>query len=145
MRKINNNYLGTFYIEELENREEQDRVKLYDSNENYLDYLPLERYDDTDPTFEEQYDGYIKMLESFETVPDLMDWLVCDCDFIGSKDEMREIEEQVMPTDAIMEFLGFENPHYLVEPGAWYLERNFVAYNSITGLLVIEVRKSLNI
>lgn len=28
MRKINNNYLGTFYIEELENREEKDRVKL---------------------------------------------------------------------------------------------------------------------
>ena len=62
-----------------------------------------------------------------------------------SEDEMREIEEQVMPTDAIMEFLGFENPHYLVEPGAWYTERNFVAYNEITGLLIIEVRKSLNI
>ena len=62
-----------------------------------------------------------------------------------SEDEMREIEEQVMPTDAIMEFLGFENPHYLVEPGAWYTEHNFVAYNEITGLLVIEVRKSLNI
>ena len=62
-----------------------------------------------------------------------------------SKDEMREIEKQVMPTDAIMEFLGFENPHYLVEPGAWYTECNFVAYNEITGLLVIEIRKSLNI
>ena len=63
-----------------------------------------------------------------------------------SEDEMHEIEEQVMPTDAIMEFLGFdESPHYLVEPGAWYTERNFVAYNSITGLLVIEVRNSLNI
>ena len=62
-----------------------------------------------------------------------------------SEDEIREIEEQVMPTDAIMKFLGFENPHYLVEPGAWYTEHNFVAYNSITGLLVIEVRKSLNI
>ena len=62
-----------------------------------------------------------------------------------SEDEMREIEEQAMPTDAIMEFLGFENPHYLVEPGSWYTEHNFVAYNSITGLLVIEVRKSLNI
>lgn len=37
MRKINNNYLGDFYIEELENREEKDRVKLYDSNYNYLD------------------------------------------------------------------------------------------------------------
>lgn len=62
-----------------------------------------------------------------------------------SEDEMREIEEQVMPTDAIMEFLGFENPHYLVEPGAWYTEYNFISYNDITGLLIIEVRKSLNI
>ena len=62
-----------------------------------------------------------------------------------SEDEMREIEEQVMPTDAIMKFLGFEKPHCFVEPGAWYTECNFVAYNEITGLLVIEVRKSLNI
>lgn len=87
MRKINNNYLGTFYIEELENREEQDRVKLYDSDENYLDYLPIERYNDTDPTEEEQYQGYIEMLESFKTVPDLMEWLVSSWEFIGDKDQ----------------------------------------------------------
>ena len=87
MRKINNIYLGNFYIEELENREEQDRVKLYDSDENYLDYLPLERYDDTDPTEEEQYQGYIEMLESFKTVPDLMEWLVSSWEFIGDKDQ----------------------------------------------------------
>lgn len=87
MRKINNNYLGTFYIEELENREEQDRVKLFDSDEKYLDYLPLERYDDTDPTEEEQYQGYIEMLESFKTVPDLMEWLVSSWEFIGDKDQ----------------------------------------------------------
>lgn len=75
-----------------------------------------------------------------------------DCESIArlevyrlSEDEMHKIEEQVMPTDAIMEFLGFEEPHYLVEPGAWHLERNFVAYNDTTGLLVIEVRKSLNV
>lgn len=87
MRKINNNYLGDFYIEELENREEQDRVKLYDSDEKYLDYLPLERYDDTDPTEAEQYQGYIEMLESFKTVPDLMEWLVSSWEFIGDKDQ----------------------------------------------------------
>ena len=87
MRKINNNYLGDFYIEELENREEQDRVKLYDSDEKYLDYLPIERYDDTDPTEEEQYQGYIEMLESFKTVPDLMEWLVSSWEFIGDKDQ----------------------------------------------------------
>ena len=71
MRKINNKYLGNFYIEEFENREEQDRAKLFDSDENYLDYLPLERYDDTDPTEEEQYQGYIEMLESFKTIEEL--------------------------------------------------------------------------
>lgn len=87
MRKINNNYLGTFYIEELENREEQDRVKLYDSDEKYLDYLPLERYDDSDPTEEERYQGYIEILESFKTVPDLMEWLVSSWEFIGDKDQ----------------------------------------------------------
>ena len=87
MRKINNNYLGNFYIEELENREEQDRVKLYDSDEKYLDYLPLESYDIDDPTFEEQYDGYVEMLESFKTVPDLMEWLVSSWEFIGDKDQ----------------------------------------------------------
>lgn len=87
MRKINNNYLGNFYIEELENREEKDRVKLYDSNENYLDYLPLVRYDKTDPTIEKQYRGYVEMLENFKTVPDLMTWLVCACDFIGGRSE----------------------------------------------------------
>lgn len=75
-----------------------------------------------------------------------------DCESIArlevyrlSEDEMREIEEQVMPTDAIMEFLGFEDSHYSIESGAWYTERNFVAYNDTTGLLVIEVRKSLNV
>ena len=62
-----------------------------------------------------------------------------------SEDEMREIEEQKIPTDAIMEFLGFENPHYFVEPGAWYREYSFISYNEITGLLIIEVRESLNI
>lgn len=92
MRKINNNYLGTFYIEELENREEQDRVKLFDSDENYLDYLPLERYDDTDPTFEEQYNGYIEMLESFKTVLDLLEWLVTNYGFIGSLAELENSE-----------------------------------------------------
>ena len=90
MRKINNNYLGDFYIETLENREEQDRVKLYDSDGKYLDYLPIERYGDTDPTEEEQYNGYVEMLESFKNIPDLTDWLVCDCDFIGNKDRTIE-------------------------------------------------------
>ena len=85
MRKINNkNINGKFYIENFDEREEEDRVKIYDSDENYLDYLPLEE-DDT--PIEEQYNNYVEMLESFKTIEEMMDWLVCDCEFIGKKSE----------------------------------------------------------
>ncbi len=88
LKLINNkNINGNFFIENFDEREEKDRVKIYDSDENYLDYLPIERYDDTDPTLEEQYNNYIEMLENFKTIPDLMDWLVCDYEFIGNKSE----------------------------------------------------------
>lgn len=85
MRKINNkNINGKFYIENFDEREEKDRIKIYDSDENYLDYLPIEE-DDT--PIEEQYNNYVEMLESFKTVEELLNWLVCDCEFIGNKSE----------------------------------------------------------
>lgn len=62
-----------------------------------------------------------------------------------SEDEMDNIKEQEMPPEMIMERFGFENPHYFVKPGAWYTEYSFISYNDLTGLLIIEVRKSLNI
>ena len=91
MRKINNkNINGKFYIENFDEREEQDRVKIYDSDENYLDYLPLDQIDVNDTPIEEQYDNYVEMLESFKTIEEMMDWLVCDCEFIGNKDRTIE-------------------------------------------------------
>lgn len=62
-----------------------------------------------------------------------------------SEDEMDNIEEQTMPPYMIMEYLELSTPRCFVEPGAWYIKRNFVAYDDITGLLIIEVRESLNI
>lgn len=94
MQKINNNNLGDFYIENLENREESDRVKLYDSDCKYLDYLPIEIQEDE--TEAEIYNGYLSMLESFTNICELMDWLVCDCEFIGSKeDAIKHLHEEL--------------------------------------------------
>ena len=88
LKLINNkNINGKFYIENFDEREEEDRVKIYDSDENYLDYLPLEE-DDT--PIEEQYNNYIEMLEQFKTIEEMMDWLDCDCEFIGNKDRTIE-------------------------------------------------------
>ena len=73
MRKINNkNINGNFFIENFNEREEEDRVKIYDSDENYLDYLPLEE-DDT--PIEEQYNNYVEMLEQFKTIEEMIDYL----------------------------------------------------------------------
>lgn len=91
MRKINNkNINGKFYIENFDEREEEDRVKIYDSDENYLDYLPLDQIDVDDTPIEEQYNNYVEMLEQFKTIEEMMDWLVCDCEFIGNKDQTIE-------------------------------------------------------
>ena len=91
MRKINNkNINGNFFIENFDEREEKDRVKIYDSDENYLDYLPLDQIDVDDTPIEEQYNNYVEMLESFKTIEEMMDWLVCDCEFIGNKDQTIE-------------------------------------------------------
>lgn len=88
LKLINNkNINGNFFIENFDEREEKDRVKIYDSDENYLDYLPLEE-DDTQ--IEEQYNNYVEMLEQFKTIEEMMDWLVCDCEFIGNKDRTIE-------------------------------------------------------
>ncbi len=88
LKLINNkNINGKFYIENFDEREEQDRIKIYDSDENYLDYLPLDQIDVDDTPIEEQYNNYVEMLESFKTIEELMDWLVCDCEFIGDKDQ----------------------------------------------------------
>ena len=88
LKLINNkNINGNFFIENFDEREEQDRVKIYDSDENYLDYLPLDQIDVDDTPIEEQYNNYIEMLESFKTIEEMMDWLVCDCEFIGKKSE----------------------------------------------------------
>ena len=91
MRKINNkNINGNFFIENFDEREEKDRVKIYDSDENYLDYLPLDQIDVDDTPIEEQYNNYIEMLENFKTIEEMLDWLVCDCEFIGNKDQTIE-------------------------------------------------------
>lgn len=85
LKLINNkNINGKFYIENFNEREEKDRVKIYDSDENYLDYLPIEE-DDT--PIEEQYNNYVEMLENFKTIEVLLDWLNCNYEFFGTKKE----------------------------------------------------------
>lgn len=62
-----------------------------------------------------------------------------------SEDTLDLTELDGLPADEVMEKLGFSNKRGIVEPGAWYTEYNFILLNGITGILIIEVRESLNV
>lgn len=75
--KITTKY-GVFYIENEVGREEEDRIKLYDSLGRYLDYFTFECIDET-------WGGYPQFLEeitrkalAIDNVEDFLDWLGID-------------------------------------------------------------------
>lgn len=89
---------GTIYIEEWGfdrhkpwQREEEDRVKIFDTNENYLDYLSAElveenaEYENITP--QELLDNHANKLASAPTIEDLLDMLDIEFEFVGTKEE----------------------------------------------------------
>ena len=87
MKRLDTKY-GTIYIEDLDKREEDDRVKIYDSSMHYLDYVPLWDDDLIECNEENQYQDFIDKLKSFDTVEGLLEWLVCEYEIIATADEM---------------------------------------------------------
>lgn len=97
MKQINTKF-GTLYIEEWEfdhhkpwQREEEDRVKIFDSNERYIDYLSAELVEENAEyehiTPQELLDKHASKLANAKTIEDLLDMLDVDYEFVGTKDE----------------------------------------------------------
>ena len=97
MKQINTKF-GTLYIEEWEfdchkpwQREEKDKVKIFDSNKNYLGHLPTKlvkenaEYEHITP--QELLDKHASELANAKTIEDLLDMLDVDYEFVGTKDE----------------------------------------------------------
>lgn len=89
---------GTLYIEEWEfdrhkpwQREEEDRIKIFDSNERYLDYLSAELVEENAEyehiTPQELLDQHANKLASASTIEDLLDMLDVEYDFITTSIE----------------------------------------------------------
>ena len=97
MKQINTKF-GTIYIEEWEfdhhkpwQREEEDRVKIFDSNERYLDHFSADSieenagYDNITP--QELLDKYASDFANMETIEEFLDELGINYEFVGTKDE----------------------------------------------------------
>ena len=97
MKQINTKF-GTLYIEEWEfdchkplQREEEDRVKIFDSNKNCIDYESAELVEENAEyehiTPQELLDKHASKLANAKTIEDLLDMLDIDYEFVGTKDE----------------------------------------------------------
>lgn len=92
MHLINNpNIKGEIYVEDFDTREEEDRVKFYDSDGKYLDYLLLDIDGDGDTDiYERNYNGFINTVASKASIEGLLDYFVCDYELVGTKDEVSK-------------------------------------------------------
>lgn len=73
MIKIETSY-GVLFIEGAENREEEDRIKLYDSEMRYLDYFTTDSIPE-DETIEQFIDEVVEGIKKQKSVWDLLDYL----------------------------------------------------------------------
>lgn len=100
MKEIKTKF-GTIYIEEWEfdrhkpcQREEEDRVKIFDSNERYLDYFSADsieenaEYDNITP--QELLDKYASDFANIETIEEFLDELGIEYDLI-TKDRVEVV------------------------------------------------------
>lgn len=66
--------VGDLYIESVDDREETDRIKIYDSKLRYLDYLPTESVSPYE-TLEQYCNKVIRRLEECDTVEEVVKYL----------------------------------------------------------------------
>lgn len=125
MKTINTKF-GTIYIEELEydrhcpaKREEEDRIKIFDSNKNYMDYWSMELLYDQSETYEQTLERvYQSIIHRYEQA-DNLDAICPDIRFSTNDvvkfalfmkvDEYLDIEDQDLIT------MIFHNPDKLEE------------------------------
>ena len=90
---------GFIYVEPLVGtREEEDRVKIFDSDTNYIDYIPVETLlvsarAEQNITVEEEYSKRLNAFREAETIKDLMDLI--SQNWITIVDNPFELEDRL--------------------------------------------------
>lgn len=98
MKEIETKF-GKLYIEDFEYdrhkpwiREEEDRIKLYDSKGRYFDYFPM-----TETVTKEEYSGYINFIETSPNIEYLLDGLGINYELV-TKDK-KEVQDFMKDED----------------------------------------------
>lgn len=79
MKQIDLKFAGKIYMELYGEQEEKDRIKIYDSDKEYLDYFSVESLkemaDMNQKSVQDILDEYAEKMSEKENVIDLLDWL----------------------------------------------------------------------
>lgn len=118
--------LGFIYVEPLVGtREEEDRVKIFDSDTNYIDYIPVETLlmsaAEQNITVEEEYSTRLKAFREAETIKDLMDLI--SQNWISIVDNPFELEDKldIKYTDEKRALHEILNNDYVNKVGQHYI------------------------
>lgn len=80
MKEITLKFGGTIYMEYFGEQEEEDRIKVFDSDKEYLDYFSVEGLEETRQMYsgmsiQDLLDAYAEQMEEKESVEALLDYL----------------------------------------------------------------------
>ena len=97
--------LGIIYVEMFDDsREESDRIKVFDSEKRYLDYISVDMLENcsnfSGKTIEEKFKAYIDDVQLFKTIEDLLFFFNVNYEFLST--DWKEVV-QYMKTFSIDE------------------------------------------
>ena len=83
MKEITLKFGGTIYMEWYGEQEEEDRIKVFDSDKEYLDYFSVESLEETRSMYkglsiQDLLDDYAEVMAGKESVEALLDYLNID-------------------------------------------------------------------
>lgn len=83
MKEIELSFVGKIYMEELGEQEEEDRIKVFDSDKEYLDYFSVESLEETRSMYkglsiQDLLDDCADVMAGKESVEALLDYLNID-------------------------------------------------------------------
>lgn len=104
MKKLFIESLNAFlFIDELKNPEEKDRIKVWDSNHEYIDYFPIETLIDAaagcNKTLEDEYNTRCLAIESATDINELIGIVSTDEFIIAPTSDMRPIWKDYFSAD----------------------------------------------
>ena len=98
LQTIKTNY-GTFYIEKIGFQEENERIKIYDSEKRYMDYFNMEHVEDVAEinciSPEEYMADTIHKMKNLNSVEELMDYLCISWECMS--DDWKDIANYLSP------------------------------------------------